>query len=174
MLVNIILLSPISLLIHVQDNEVDFPNPLDDSALFLPLYAPEVDAGLSVSDSGALTSARIADPRELSKSGNRPSRLDWPFFDLEIRVASPGEDVQVEVFFDQPIPSGYTWVKYDPYQGWLDFSDQAAIRSDRQSVTLSLKDGGPGDDDGLANGVIVDPAGPALLDASSQPRRRLS
>ena len=47
---------------------------------------------------------------------------------------------------------------------WYDFSAYAKFASDRRSVTLTLTDGGPGDADGVANGVIVDPAGVAEAD----------
>ncbi|MFZ0484440.1 MAG: CFI-box-CTERM domain-containing protein, partial [Desulfobacterales bacterium] len=49
--------------------------------------------------------------------------------------------------------------KYDTINGWYDYSEHTTFNDDGQSVTLELKDGGYGDSDGLANGVIVDPGG---------------
>jgi hypothetical protein len=43
--------------------------------------------------------------------------------------------------------------------GWQDYSAHAVFSADRKSVTLSFMDGGFGDADGVANGVIVDPSG---------------
>jgi hypothetical protein len=41
----------------------------------------------------------------------------------------------------------------------MDYSAQVTISSDRQALTFFLTDGGDDDADGIANGVIVDPAG---------------
>ena len=46
-----------------------------------------------------------------------------------------------------------------PTNGWHDFSDYAEFNDDRDQVTLTLTDGGLGDDDGIADGIIVDPSG---------------
>jgi hypothetical protein len=52
------------------------------------------------------------------------------------------------------------WYKYDSISGqWFDFSAYAKFAQNRRSLTLTLQDGGTGDADGVANGVIVDPAG---------------
>jgi hypothetical protein len=60
----------------------------------------------------------------------------------------------------QPAPAGSRWFKFHPIAGtWLDYSDDAVISSDRRSVTLTITDGGYGDLDGVANGIIIDPSG---------------
>jgi hypothetical protein len=51
------------------------------------------------------------------------------------------------------------WYKHDA-EGWQDYSASASIAADRRTVTLTLEDGGIGDADGIANGIIVDPSGP--------------
>jgi hypothetical protein len=66
----------------------------------------------------------------------------------------------VKLHFSQAASYFSKWYKYDPIADrWCDFSAYAKFASDRRSVTLTLTDGGPGDADGVANGVIVDPAG---------------
>ena len=45
-----------------------------------------------------------------------------------------------------------------------DYGDYAEFNNDRTAVTISLTDGGPGDDDGLVNGVISDPSGLGSFD----------
>ena len=61
--------------------------------------------------------------------------------------------------------------KYDSVEKmWDDFSDYAVLDPNRRSLKLSLKDGGPGDADRVANGIIVDPSGfisPATLENSA-------
>jgi hypothetical protein len=152
-----------SLLVHVADNGVPDYGLFEGADVVLPGYAPGVEAGLRLSGNGVLTAVKVADPKGMAGTAKRPSRLDWPFFDLEIRVASPGDPVEVEVLFDKPIPEGYTWVKHNG--AWQDYSRHSRISRDRRTVTLTLVDGGIGDDDGFdfPNGVILDPGGPALL-----------
>ena len=47
---------------------------------------------------------------------------------------------------------------------WYDYSLYTAFSADRKKTYLTLQDGGFGDADGIANGIIVDPLG---LTASS-------
>jgi hypothetical protein len=56
-------------------------------------------------------------------------------------------------------PAGYSWYKYSTDDGWIDFSSNAFFNATRDQITLTLTDGGAGDDDGVANGVIIDPSG---------------
>lgn len=64
----------------------------------------------------------------------------------------------VMVYFSQPAPANALWYKYDPDEGWSVYP-QAVFSADRRSVALILEDGGTGDQDGVRNGIIVDPAG---------------
>ena len=48
---------------------------------------------------------------------------------------------------------------YDTVNGWQDYTQYTPFNPDGRSVTVELQDGGHGDSDGLANGVIVDPGG---------------
>jgi chitinase len=44
--------------------------------------------------------------------------------------------------------------------GWEIYPEQyVSISDDRRSITITLVDGGVGDDDGVVNGLIVDPSG---------------
>jgi hypothetical protein len=60
----------------------------------------------------------------------------------------------------EPAPPDGRWFKYDPIEAtWTDYSSQTDFSEDRYAVTLYLEDGGDGDADGIANGIIVDPSG---------------
>ncbi|MGB6378503.1 MAG: choice-of-anchor U domain-containing protein, partial [Syntrophobacteria bacterium] len=50
---------------------------------------------------------------------------------------------------------------YDTVHGWQDYTAHTTFNPDGRSVTVELKDGGHGDSDGVANGIIVDPGGVA-------------
>lgn len=105
------------------------------------------------------TKLEVLDPATLVGDVNRPANLIYGLIDLELKVATPGDTVEITIFFDVPAPDGYTWFKLTSVDGWVDFSDNAVFNADRTQVTLTLTDGGVGDDDGVANGVIVDPSG---------------
>ena len=64
----------------------------------------------------------------------------------------------VKVYFSKKARLNAKWYKYDSNEGWQ--SDENAVFSDdRKSITLTLVDGGFGDEDGVRNGIIVDPSG---------------
>ncbi len=90
----------------------------------------------------------------------KPKRMPFGLVNFKIAVAHPGDTVAVKLYFSEPAPFLSKWYKYDGVAGaWYDFSNYAKFSYDRRSLTLTLRDGGPGDADGIANGVIVDPAG---------------
>jgi hypothetical protein len=54
------------------------------------------------------------------------------------------------------------WYKFDEANAVVsDFSAYSRVRDNY--MTLSLVDGGTGDQDGVVNGVIIDPSGPAIV-----------
>jgi len=90
----------------------------------------------------------------------KPKRMPFGLINFKIAVAKAGDQSTVKLHFSQAASYFSKWYKYDPIADrWYDFSAYAKFASDRRSVTLTLTDGGPGDADGVANGVIVDPAG---------------
>jgi len=79
-----------------------------------------------------------------------------PSISFKIAVAKPGDRAAVKLYLSEAAPSGSRWYRYDTVSGkWADFSVYAKFAADRRSVELSLTDGGTGDADGVANGVIV-------------------
>ncbi len=79
----------------------------------------------------------------------------------------PGDQAEITIYFSEPAPQGGRWFKYDPIEAtWTDFSTQTDFSQDRYSVTLYLEDGGDGDADGIANGIIVDPSGVGVSSSS--------
>jgi hypothetical protein len=74
---------------------------------------------------------------------------------FEIRNVNLGEEVDVSIYFPAGIAADQYW-KFTAGE-WTDFTANTAFFSDH--VVLHLVDGGAGDADGQANGVIVDPSG---------------
>lgn len=100
-----------------------------------------------------------------------PGTIPFGLVDFKVLVENPGDQIELTVYFSEEAPPGSVWYKYDSVKDtWNDFSDYAILSPNRLSLTLYLQDGGEGDADGVANGLIVDPSGlvsPSSLDASA-------
>ena len=94
-------------------------------------------------------------------------QMPFGMVNFKLMVDTPGDEAVVTVHFSEPVPAKGRWYKYDPmHRVWSDFSSHAVFSADRKSMTLTLQDGGAGDADGVANGIIIDPAGVAVPSSS--------
>jgi hypothetical protein len=126
-------------------------------------------------DSGAvLVSLYPVDP-EGEDIGNRnkmPEDMIYGLIDFKIKVNTPGSSATVTIFLSESVPKGYKWYKYSQNRGWYDYSAHVSFNSERNQLSLTLVDGGKGDDDGEQNGIIEDPSGlgvePADNDGNSR------
>lgn len=96
---------------------------------------------------------------------------------LQLSGGAPGSTATVTVHYTTAIPAGAVYMKYGKSPAgfsctgagcaddhWYQLpAGQAAFASDRMSVTLTLQDGGVGDNDLAPNGAIDDPGGPVVL-----------
>jgi len=95
-------------------------------------------------------------------------QMPFGMVNFKLIVDAPGDEAVVTVHFSEPVPAKGRWYKYDPmHHAWSDFSSHAVFSADRKSMTLTLRDGGSGDADGVANGIIIDPAGVVMASSSS-------
>ncbi|MBW1838178.1 MAG: hypothetical protein JRI99_14835 [Deltaproteobacteria bacterium] len=101
----------------------------------------------------------VIDPKTISDTDNRPEDLIFGLFSYRLRVNQPGDTARLRIYFSGGIFSSDIFYKYDTINSWYDYSEHTTFNDDGQSVTLSLTDGGYGDADRLANGIIVDPGG---------------
>ncbi len=96
--------------------------------------------------------------------GSQSNKVKFPLGYLNFTLAglAPGGSTSVTLFMTDTVGIK-TYYKYSAASGWSRFNyasgTGAEILSDR--IILYFVDGGRGDADGLANGVIVDPGGPA-------------
>ncbi|MFQ3234703.1 MAG: hypothetical protein ACI9C4_000254, partial [Paraglaciecola sp.] len=103
-----------------------------------------------------------------------------------------GQNYQVVNPQSRPIPQNAIYRKYNQTEGWFNFveDDQNQLSSTKGErgycpppgdtrwstgltagdwcVQLQIEDGGPNDDDGQANGAIVDPGGVAVVNQGNQ------
>ncbi|MCB1918833.1 MAG: VCBS repeat-containing protein [Candidatus Competibacteraceae bacterium] len=98
-----------------------------------------------------------------------PAGLRFPHGLLQIEVAgcTPGDtQLMLTLVYPQTLPSGTQFWKYgltptNPTAHWYALS---GVVISGNTVTYTIDDGGWGDDDLTANGVIIDPGGPAAPD----------
>ncbi|MEZ6854293.1 PKD domain-containing protein [Halodesulfovibrio aestuarii] len=122
--------------------------------------APKVAAAGSGTTSGAVVALKPVDPP--TATGTAPTQMTYGLIDFKVRVEKPGDSTEVMVVLPAAAPAN--WVKLDRSSGaWLDYTDHVTYNSSRTIATIKLTDGGIGDDDGVANGIIVDPSGPGVM-----------
>jgi len=101
--------------------------------------------------------AMDADSIEIGSGANRPANFTG-LISFKLRLLGGQTNASMTVYFSVPAPADAIWYKYDIENGWVPFTN-VTFSGDRRSITIHLVDGGPGDDDGVQNGVIVDPSG---------------
>jgi YVTN family beta-propeller protein len=107
----------------------------------------------------SIESAESVDPNTVADTRNRPGSMPWGLISFRLTVDTPGDRAEVTIYFPDAAGSNASWHKYDSINGWQDYADHATFSPDRRSVTVELQDGGYGDADGTANGIIIDPSG---------------
>jgi chitinase len=117
-----------------------------------------------------LQSINPADPGVLADTAAIPGPLPFGLINFKVLVKNPGDQAELTVYFSETVPANSSWYKYDPVEEtWQDFCDYVDISPSGKYLTLYLVDGGPGDADGIANGVIVDPSGPVAPASTTDP-----
>ncbi len=87
----------------------------------------------------------------------KPAGYDFRYGILSYRVEGvvPGATIRVKITYPDTIPAGTKAYKVDS-SGYHEYS---RVSFSGNTMTVTLTDGGAGDSDGVANGVIVDPIG---------------
>jgi len=120
----------------------------------------------------SLVALESEDPNDPSaaakKTADRPESMNYGLINFKLEVEQPGDEAIVTIYLSEPAPLEGVWYKYDPVDNtWYDYSEHTEFSDDRTAVYLTLQDGGFGDADGLANGIIVDPLGFGIPAASA-------
>lgn len=134
--------------------------------------------GITAPVGGNITKLIALDPASLPADVDVPEDMVHGLIDLEVKTDVPGAKVTVVVYLPSPAPEDYKWYKYNPVTNvWTDYGDVtdpdgdtgAVFNAARDQVTLTLVDGGMGDDDDQSNGVIKDPSGLGSATAFTTP-----
>ncbi|MBM4197596.1 MAG: hypothetical protein FJ197_10980 [Gammaproteobacteria bacterium] len=109
--------------------------------------------------------------RSLSAEGIKVPEASFPYGLFSFRVAGLRVDPEnparatISVYVPKRPRGKATWYKLDPATGRV-FELTGAVTWNGHTALIELVDGGPGDFDGVVNGVIVDPSGPVVVTES--------
>jgi hypothetical protein len=121
-----------------------------------PFGVSKVSAGID-----AIEVLEPVNPATILDKTNKPETFLFGLASYRLSVSQPGATVLVRVYYSEDISGATRYYLYDTVNGWQDYTQYTTFNEDGRSVTVELKDGGQGDSDGVANGVIVDPGGVA-------------
>ncbi len=93
-----------------------------------------------------------------------PANFIYGLLDFTINGLTPGDTVIVEVTMPGNIPAQSVYYKYQNEQ-FSQYNNVTGLNDGDQTFIITLTDGGPGDEDGVANGTIVEPGGPGVQGA---------
>ncbi len=100
-----------------------------------------------------------------SPSANAPYGYELPYglFDFVLHLGEGGSTATVTLTYPDVLPPGTVYMKFNRATNqWYELPASQYVVSGN-TITLTLRDGGIGDHDGVANSRIVDPGGPAVL-----------
>ena len=115
------------------------------------------------SDAGSIEDLISLDESDLPEEN---PNVDFPhgLFGFNITGLNPNQTVNITIVFPQDIPTTAEYWKYNASSGeW--YQIPMGSNDGDNIITITLQDGGMGDDDGVENGVISDPGAPGVLSA---------
>ena len=117
--------------------------------------------GLKPGANAGIVQLRSLDPAGgvITHRDGMPENLIYGLIDFTLAVSIPGSSSTVTVYLPAPLPAGYGLYKYSSSSGWYDYSAYASFNHARDQISLTLIDGGTGDEDGEPDGFIEDPFG---------------
>jgi hypothetical protein len=130
--------------------------------------------GITEDSGGKLAQFDTMDPATIPDTSDMPRDFPMGLIDFQVKTDMIGGTVTMTVYLAEAAPDDYHWYKYNAVAGvWTNYSEEigpngekgAVFNEARDQITITLVDGGMGDDDGIANGIIVDPAGLAAASA---------
>jgi hypothetical protein len=114
------------------------------------------------SDPSTLDNLTHVSESDLPKEGKPDLEFPHGFFSFDITLPGNHTTAIVTMTFPSPLPVGTQYWKYHEPEGWIDVTSLLGDDDGDNVLTLTLTDGGLGDDDGVQNGVIVDQGAPGF------------
>ena len=123
------------------------------------------DTGCAAFDTSSGILGNLVAVSESSMPSDGKPTLEFPhgFFEFQITGLSNGEAVTLSIDLPHAVPTDTQYWKYGPTTGtptphWYQIA--MGDNDGDSTITITLIDGGLGDDDLIANGVIIDQGGP--------------
>ena len=110
------------------------------------------DQGFKIESIQALPSSAIS---------SAPRTFPVGLVTYKIKTPTIGAQVVVTLRLSYDAPADNIWYKWTYFTGWYDYSLNVTKVNSR-TYRILLTDGGEGDADGVADGVITDPIGPSI------------
>ncbi len=108
-----------------------------------------------------LESANIEQPSTYQVSSN--------LFSFQIHALQQGETTPIHIITPYTLDESTTWLKLNPNTQWSDSVENTVFHDDSgKGLIVYLTDGGAGDEDGMADGIIIDPAVLAIQKISQE------
>jgi hypothetical protein len=112
---------------------------------------------------GIIQNLTAVNPDDIPETPPSEANLNYGLFRFNITGVIPGDSVTLTLTFPEYLPAGTTYWKYganatNSTPHW--YTIPSAINGNQ--ITITLIDGGIGDDDGLVNGIIHDDGGPSI------------
>ena len=112
----------------------------------------------SLSPNATIVAVKTVDDINYNNSLNKPDIMTYGLLGFKLFLNNDAGKADVGVYFSEPIDATADCYKYDHKEGWT-IMDGTIFSAGRKSITFSIVDGGFGDEDGVKNGIIVDPLG---------------
>ena len=111
------------------------------------------------SNAGSIAGVSVISPSQV-RCMSPDYSFPYGLFSYSLINLRPGQHAQVTIKFPNPLPLSAKYFKCN--NNTLADCSAFTTRINEYTLQLDLTDGGPGDADGLANGSITDPGGPAF------------
>jgi chitinase len=155
----------------VDVNENGIPDILEDNLISINTIEGQTIVGVeSISENVTLVSVKSLTTDMIP---DQSVKLGFGLIGFKLYLQDGIKTATVKIHFSTRVPKDAQLYKYIPDTGWEAYGN-AAFAPNRKSVTLILEDGGMGDEDGVENGVIVDPTGIAYEDPMTSDSASLS
>ncbi|MHC4457696.1 MAG: CFI-box-CTERM domain-containing protein [Planctomycetota bacterium] len=163
-------LGPAESELDLDDNGTFDVNEPSDNWKCLNTEAGGSHVGVKVAPGHILNAVESIDPASISDTVDKPDILPHTFVNFSLIVPNVGDSVDITVYLSGTLPANTQWYTWNAASGWQQipatFSQTSAGDT---KVVFTKTDGGTGDADGLADGVIVDPSGPGAAAAPPTP-----
>ena len=144
-------------------NENGIADALENNIMTINTVEGQTTVGVeTLSDTVTLVSIKSLSAESIA---DRSVNLGFGLVGFKLYLQEGVTNASVKIHFSTRVPRSAKLYKYTIENGWNEY-ENAVFAANRKSVTLVLEDGGAGDEDGVKNGVIVDPSGIAYEEES--------